>query len=118
MEFIIIISILIVLLILIKVIYKINKKDLIEIAENSQDLDEIVKRYPSNVEICKAILKKLKNENVVIQEDAKTDNCLYIAVTNKIIIANLRDSFSRIQTIAHECLHSIQERSILLFTFI
>ena len=30
----------------------------------------------------------------------------------------MRESFTRIQTIAHECLHSVQERRILLFNFI
>ena len=30
----------------------------------------------------------------------------------------MRESFTRIQTIAHECLHSIQDRKILLFNFI
>ena len=30
----------------------------------------------------------------------------------------MRDSFTRIQTIAHECLHSVQDRRILLFNFI
>ena len=30
----------------------------------------------------------------------------------------MKNSYSRIQTIAHECLHTIQKRSILLFNFI
>ena len=30
----------------------------------------------------------------------------------------MRESFTRIQTIAHECLHSVQDRRILLFNFI
>ena len=81
-------------------------------------MDEIVKKYPSNIEICKSILKKLNNEKVRIQEDKEANNCLYIAVSDKILIANMRDSFTRIQTIAHECLHSVQDRRILLFNFI
>lgn len=118
MEFIIIIIILIILLILLKTIYKINMKQLKDIGENNKDLDEMVKKYPSNIEVCKTILKKLNNENVEIQEEKEANNCLYIAVSNKIIIANMRESFTRIQTIAHECLHSIQDRKILLFNFI
>ena len=60
----------------------------------------------------------LKNENVVIEEDKDATNCLYIAATNKILIANMRDSYTRIQTIAHECLHSVQDKRILSFNFI
>lgn len=118
MEFIIIILTLIFLLVLIKTIYKININEIKQIGDNNKELDEIVKKYPLNIEICKSILKKLNNEKVNIQEDKEANNCLYIAVSDKIIIANMRDSFTRIQTIAHECLHSVQDRRILLFNFI
>ena len=118
MEHIIIIAILIITVILVRIIFKINVKEIKQIAENNKELDEIVKKYPSNIEICKSILKKLNNEKVRIQEDKEANNCLYIAVSDKILIANMRDSFTRIQTIAHECLHSVQDRRILLFNFI
>ena len=118
MSFLIIAIVLVFLLILIKTIYKINIKELKKIGEDNKELDEIVKKYPSNVEICKTILKKLNNENVTIQEEKDNESCLYIAITNKIIIANMRESFTRIQTIAHECLHSIQDKTILMFNFI
>lgn len=118
MEFFIMIFLLVITIILIKLIYKINLKEIKQIAENSKELDDIVKKYPSNIDICKAILKKLNNEKVKIQEDKKANNCLYIAVSDKIIIANMRESFTRIQTIAHECLHSVQDRRILLFNYI
>ena len=118
MEQIIIIVILIITVILVKIVFKTNIKEIKQIAENNKELDEIVKKYPSNIEICKSILKKLNNEKVRIQEDKEANNCLYIAVSDKILIANMRDSFTRIQTIAHECLHSVQDRRILLFNFI
>ena len=118
MELFIIIAILIITIILIRIVYKINIKQIKQIGENSKKLDEIVKRYPSNIEICRSILKELNNEKVRIQEDKEANNCLYIAVLDKILIANMRDSFTRIQTIAHECLHSVQDRRILLFNFI
>ena len=118
MEHIVIIAILIITVMLVKIVFKINVKKIKNIAENNKELDEIVKKYPSNIEICKSILKKLNNEKVKIQEDKEANNCLYIAVSDKILIANMRDSFTRIQTIAHECLHSAQDRRILLFNFI
>ena len=118
MELLIIIAILIITIILIRIVYKINIKQIKQIGENNKKLDEIVKKYPSNIEICRSILKELNNEKVRIQEDKEANNCLYIAVSDKILIANMRDSFTRIQTIAHECLHSVQDRRILLFNFI
>ena len=118
MEFITLITILIITTILVKYICKIKIKKLKQIAENNKDLDDIIKKYPSNIEICKSILKKLNNEKVEIQEEKEANNCLYIAVSDKILIANMRDNFTRIQTIAHECLHSVQDRRILLFNFI
>ena len=118
MEYLTIIITLVFLLVLIKTIYKININEIKKIGEDNKELDNIAKKYPSNMEICKSILKKLKNEKVTIQEDKEANNCLYIAVSDKIIIANMRESFTRIQTIAHECLHSVQDRRILLFNFI
>lgn len=118
MELFAIIAVLIITIILIRIVYKIDIKQIKQIGENNKKLDEMVKKYPSNIDICKSILKKLNNEKVKIQEDKEANNCLYIAVSDKILIANMRDSFTRIQTIAHECLHSVQDRRILLFNFI
>ncbi len=97
--------------------YKINKKEIEQIALDEK-LNKLTEKYPSNIEICREILKKLNNENVEIEENSESDTSLYIAITNKISIANVRKSFTRIQTIAHECLHSIQDRRVLLFNFI
>lgn len=118
MEFLILIIVIIIGLILIKKIYKININEIKQFGNNNKDLDEIIKKYPSNNEICRSILKKIKNEKVKIEENKENNNCLYIAVSDKIIIANMRESFTRVQTIAHECLHSIQDKRILLFNFI
>ena len=43
---------------------------------------------------------------------------MYIAITNKISIADMKNNYARIQTIAHECLHSCQDRTMLMFNFI
>ena len=34
------------------------------------------------------------------------------------LIANIKDTFTRVQTVAHECLHSVQNKKTLLFNFI
>ena len=117
MEFLIIIILTIILLILLGYIFSINRKKILEIAKNER-LDDIAKKYPNNIELCKKYLKKLKNENVKIEENKNQEASLYIAITNKIIIANVSNTYTRIQTIAHECLHSIQDRKILIFNFI
>ena len=117
MEYVLILIIFGLSLIFLKFIFSYNIKKIEELAKNEK-LDEIAKKYPSNIEICKKYLKKLKNEKVEIVEDESINNCLYIAISNKILIANIKDSYTRIQTIAHECLHSVQDRKLLIFNFI
>lgn len=117
MEFGIIIIVLICVMFILKSVFGINKRQIEEIAKN-KELDEIALKYPDNIDMCKEYLKILHNETVTIEEDKDATNSLYIATSNKIIIANVKESFTRIQTIAHECLHSIQDRKILLFNFI
>lgn len=117
MEFLIIAVICLILIILLWIIFDVNVKQLKEMT-NIQKLDAIAEKYPNNIDICKEYLKKLKNEKVKIQEDQNSDATVYIAVSNKICIGNMRKSYARIQTIAHECLHSIQNRKLLLFNFI
>ena len=118
MEYIIIIAN-IITIILLKIGLNIHIKDLKKVKEigYDKDLNKIADKFPENKKICEDILKKLHNTNVKIEEDENTKTSLYIAISNKIVIANMKDTFARIQTIAHECLHSVQNRSILLFNF-
>lgn len=104
-------------IIIVNSMMKINKKELERIALNSK-LNEIAEKYPKNTEICKSILKKLGNESTKIDEDINSEATLYIVIQDKISIGNTHGSFSRIQTVAHECLHSIQDKRMLLFNFI
>lgn len=117
MEFIIIGVIILIATILLQFIFDYNRKELEHIGED-EELDNLAKAYPSNMEMCKEYLKKLKNEKVKIEENKGAEASLYIAVTDKILIADIQNSYTRIQTIAHECLHSIQSRKLLLFNFI
>lgn len=117
MEFIIIGIIILISKILLQYIFDYSRKQLEHIGED-KELDELAKAYPSNLEMCKEYLKKLKNEKVKIEENKGAEANLYIAVTDKILIANIQNSYTRIQTIAHECLHSVQNRKLLLFNFI
>lgn len=119
MQYLIIIGILVLTLIILAFVYGFNIKKLKNYAENEEErLNKLCEKYPSNIEICKYILKKLNNEKVKVEEDKNQKTCLYIALTNKIIIADVKKSYTRIQTIAHECIHSVQDRKILIFNFI
>ena len=112
-----IIIISIIAIIIIMVLMSANIKEMKEIASN-EELNKIAKKYPSNTEICKEILKKLNNTKVKIEENTNSESTLYIAITDKISIGNTHESYTRIQTMAHECLHSVQDRKLLIFNFI
>ena len=84
----------------------------------NKELLEITNKLPNNEQVCKAVLKMLNNADVNIQKEANSRTSLYIVMSNKIIIGNIQDSFTRIQTIVHECIHSIQNKNILKFNFI
>lgn len=117
MENIIIIIISTIAIIVMKIILSINVKEIKKIGMD-ENLNKIAEKYPSNEEICRKILKKLKNEKVKIEKNEESENTMYIAITDKIIIGNTKGSYTRIQTMAHECLHSIQPRRTLMFNFI
>lgn len=117
MEFIIIAIIAVILSVILGILFGYNLKKVKKITKN-KELDEKIKKYPNNIEICKSFLKKLNNEKVKVEENSDNEASLYIAITNKILIANISNTYTRIQTIAHECLHSVQNKKILMFNFI
>lgn len=117
MEYIVIIISSILLLIVLAYIIDLNIKKVKQIAENSE-LNKLANNFPQNLDICKAILQKLNNTKVNVKEDNESKTSLYIIVGNTITIANIKDSFTRVQTIAHECIHSVQSKKMLWFNFI
>ena len=117
MEPIFIVATTLVCMVLLKVVFKVNKKKAEPLKED-KELETLTDRFPENVDIAKEMLEMLDNKNVKIEEGKSTETSLYIAVTNKILIADMKNNYARIQTIAHECLHSIQDRRLLLFNFI
>ena len=117
MEIIYFLILIILAIIFFKIIFKINIKKMKEKKEN-KELEEITDKFPQNVEVAKTMLEMLDNNSVKIEEAKDTETSLYIAVTNKISIADMKKNYARIQTIAHECIHSCQDRRLLLFNFI
>lgn len=117
MENIIFIILLVTTIILFKLIFKINFKKAKELQQN-KELEKITDKFPENIEVAKEMLDMLNNKGVKIEEAKDTSTSLYIAVTNKISIADMKNNYARLQTIAHECLHACQDRTLLLFNFI
>lgn len=117
MEFIIILVVLTLIYIFLKIVFSVKIKKLKQF-EKDEYLDKVVSKYPENTQICEEILKKVNNNTVKIEEDPNANTTLYLVMSNKIFIANLNKSYTRIQTIAHECLHSIQDKKILWSNFI
>ena len=117
MKFIIILVVLTLIYIFLKIVFSVKIKKLKQF-EKDEYLDKVVSKYPENTQICEEILKKVNNNTVKIEEDTNSNATLYLVMSNKIFIANLNRSYTRIQTIAHECLHSIQDKKILWSNFI
>lgn len=113
MGFFICVILLVCLLIISKFIFRINIKKAREIEEN-EEIEIITNKFPDNKEIAKEMLAMMNNTNVAIEEARNTKTSLYIALTNKIIIADIKGNYGRIQTIAHEVLHSCQDRRLLI----
>lgn len=116
MESLIIFMLVVIAIVILKIMFGSNKKIIMQIANNER-LNNIVQKLPENIGICKDILKKLKNEKVKIEEQENT-NCFYFIATNKIILNKDKKYFTRVQTIAHECIHSTQNKKILWFNYI
>lgn len=96
-----------------------EKIEYLKSVKEDQELNKIVEKLPDNKTICQEILKIIKNEKVQIEE-SKVENSqtsLYLVFSNTIQIGRGNENFTRIQTIAHECIHSIQNRKKLLFHF-
>lgn len=104
------------------ILSKINPKTIKQIKKLGEDkeLNELTNSLPDNEEVCKSILEMVNNKGVKIQATNQNGQnaSLYIVANNSILISNKKSSFTRIQTIAHECLHSIQDKRLLWFNFI
>ena len=121
MEILIILIMSIIMMIVLAIILKFNRANIKEIKHIGKDekLNEITNSLPENEEICKEILEMLNNEGVKIKSNNSNNQAsLYIVPTNSIFIANIKNTFTRVQTIAHECTHSVQDKSLLWFNFI
>ena len=116
MEYLILAIIILIIVIILKCIFEYKLKNLKELGKD-EELDKLADKYPENIDMCKSYLKMLNNDSVEIEENKDSETSLYITITNKISIANVRNTYTRIQTIVHEFLHSIQYIKLLMFNF-
>lgn len=121
MDIIVILVVSVVFIIMLALLFKVNRKSIIAIKRigENKELNDIACKLPENEEICTEILKMMNNENVKIKiSDSKNDASLYVVANNSILISNENKSFARVQTIAHECIHSKQDKALLWFNFV
>lgn len=106
-------------LVLLKVCFNINFKQIksFKIRE-SKDLESLSKKFPEDEKMCKAILEKLDNKDVKIKKEPEYNSCLYTIFNNTITIGKFRQEYMKIQTLAHECIHSTQNKITLWANFI
>lgn len=111
------ITVLVILAIVLK--FNFGSIKLIKSVGEDKKLNEITNALPENEQICKDILKMLHNEEVNVKVGNENSQAsLYIVATNSILIANIKNTFTRVQTIAHECIHSVQDKRVLWFNFV
>lgn len=100
----------------------INIRNIKEIEKEASDekYDKIISALPDNEKVCKE-MQQIINKQCEIQLDENTKSSAYIFFLNKIILSNnemSKNSFSRILFIAHECIHSIQDKKFHIANFI
>ena len=122
MEYIIISFVIILVAIIIKFALNIKIKDikkLKELAFNKEEI-KILSKLPESEDIAKSILKELNNNHTKIKkrDNPEDTTSIYVVLTDNIIIANIKNTITYVQTIAHECIHSVQDKAVLWFNFI
>ena len=81
-------------------IFKISIKKAKSLKEN-KEAEKITNKFPGNVEIAKEMLSLLGNESVKIEEAKDTETSLYIAITNKISIADMKNNMEKLNGWLH-----------------
>jgi len=107
-------------LILLKFFLDINLKNIKGMEKrNSSELESLSLTFPGDEQMCKDILKKIKNDkDVKIKVDQEYNSCVYTIFDNTITIGKFKRNYMKVQTIAHECIHSCQNKKTLWSNFI
>jgi len=110
----------IITLVLLKIFLNINFKSIKKMNDIGSDkLEHLSIKFPNEEKVCKDILIKLNNNSEVkIKKDEEYNSCLYTIFNNAITIGKFKQSYMKIQTIAHECVHACQDKRTLWANFI
>jgi len=110
----------IITLVLLKIFLNINFKSIKKMNDRGSDkLEHLSIKFPNEEKVCKDILIKLNNNSEVkIKKDEEYNSCLYTIFNNAITIGKFKQSYMKIQTIAHECVHACQDKRTLWANFI
>jgi len=95
----------------------------IKALKHNEELEKITSKLPEDIVVAEEILdmieaKKTNFTRPKVEQAKDTELSLYIGITNKIILADFKNNYARIQTIVHECIHSSQNRLLVIFNFI
>lgn len=114
-----IILICILTLFLLKIFLNVNFKKMKKFeAKASEELENLSNKFPKDEHICNEILEKLDNNDVKVKIEPEYNSCLYTVFNNTITIGKFQQNYMKIQTIAHECIHSSQNKRGLWSNFI
>ena len=114
-----IIIVCVITLILLKIFLNINFKDIKDIEiKSSEDLKSLSDKFLEDEKICNDIINKLQFKDVKVKFEPEYNSCLYTIFNNTITIGKFQQQYMKIQTIAHECIHSCQNKITLWANFI
>ena len=114
-----IILICVIMLIVLKIFLNVNFKEIKKFEfRGSEELEKLSNKFPEDEQICNDILEKLNNKNVKVKIEPEYTSCLYTVFNNTITIGKFQQNYMKLQTFAHECVHSCQNKRILWSNFI
>ena len=106
-------------LFLLKIFLNVNFKNIKGLNDRVlEELEKLSNKFSNDEQICKDILKILNNEKVKVKVELEYSSCLYTIFNNTITIGKFKQNYMTPQTIAHECIHSCQNKKTLWANFI
>lgn len=89
--------------------------------KNSKNLLDISNKFSSNDIVCKQMLELLNNNVTNVKLDVDINNSYYVFLNDTIYLTDKeknKESYQRICNVAHECIHSIQNKVIQFINFV
>lgn len=97
-----------------------NKYNLYVKGKNKEyDIQQIISKLPDNNTIAKQTLESLNNKTTKVVFDNDIKGNYYVFLNDTIYLSSKdADKYKRLTVICHECIHSIQNKTIQLINFI